>query len=96
MSMPSDVTPDVAEAVEAIDERVTRSARRANSSVFRKISPEQYGFAAAAVIAFLGGGGLRSQGPGDEKAASAAPNRTRPSHRPARDEGGPAAGTGRA
>ena len=54
MSMPSDVTPDVAEAVEAIDERVTRSARRANSSVFRKISPEQYGFAAAAVIAFLG------------------------------------------
>ncbi len=54
MSMPSDVNPDVAEAVEAIEKRVPPTLRRANNSLFRKVSPEQVGFAAAALVAFLG------------------------------------------
>ena len=54
MSMPSDVNPDVAEAVEAIEKRVPPEVRRASKSLFRKITPEQYGFAAATLVAFLG------------------------------------------
>ena len=54
MSMPSDVNIDVAEAVEAIEKRVPPTLRRANNSLFRKISPEQYGLTAAAIVAFLG------------------------------------------
>ena len=54
MSMPSDVNPDVAEAVEAIEKRVPPKLRRAGKSLFRQVTPEQYGFAAAALVAFLG------------------------------------------
>lgn len=54
MSMPSDVNPDVAEAVEAIERRVPPKVRRASRSVFRQITTEQVGFAAAMAIAFLG------------------------------------------
>ena len=54
MSMPSDVNPDVAEAVEAIEKRVPPELRRASKSLFRQITPEQYGFAAATLVAFLG------------------------------------------
>ena len=54
MSMPSDVTPDVAEAVQAMADKVPPPVRRASKSLLRKMSPEQYGFAAAAIVAFLG------------------------------------------
>lgn len=54
MSMPSDVNPDVAEAVEAIEKRVPPKVRAASRSLFRKITPEQYGFAAATLVAFFG------------------------------------------
>ncbi len=54
MSMPSDVTPDVTEAVEAIEKTAAPKLRRANNSLFRKITPEQYGFAAATLVAFFG------------------------------------------
>lgn len=51
MSMPSDVTEDVTEAVE----RVARPRRpRARGNPLRKITVEQYGWAAATIIAFLG------------------------------------------
>ena len=54
MSMPSDVNPDVAEAVQAIEDKVPPPVRRASKSLFRNISPEQVGFAAAVVVAFVG------------------------------------------
>ncbi len=54
MSMPSDVNPDVAEAVQAMEDKVPPPVRRASRSLLRKISPEQYGFAAAALVAFMG------------------------------------------
>ena len=54
MSMPSDVNPDVAEAVRTIEDKVPPKVRDASRSLLRKVTPEQYGFAAAAFIAFLG------------------------------------------
>ena len=48
MSMPSDVTPDIAEAVERM-ERPMRIARQTS-----QFTPEQRGFALAAFVAFLG------------------------------------------
>lgn len=54
MSMPSDVNPDVAEAVQAIEARTPPKVRRATKSLFRQLTPEQYGFAAAVIVAFLG------------------------------------------
>lgn len=54
MSLPSDLNADVAEAVEAIEKRVPEQARRASKSLFRRISPQQYGFAAAMLAAFVG------------------------------------------
>ena len=54
MSMPSDVNADVAEAVDAIEKRVPPKLRHVSRSLFRQVSPEQYGFAAATLVAFVG------------------------------------------
>ena len=55
MSLPSDVNADVAEAVEAMETKAPRPMRRrGGTSPFRDVSPEQYGFIAAIVVAFVG------------------------------------------
>lgn len=58
MSMPNDFHPDLAEAARAA-RRVTQAAgsprgREARRSLLRRLSPEQYGFASAILVAFLG------------------------------------------
>lgn len=53
MSLPSDVNPDVAEAARVM-EAAAPPPRARNNSLFRKVTPEQYGFAAAVLVAFLG------------------------------------------
>lgn len=54
MSLPSDLNADVAEAVEAAERRRPKPVDPPNNSLFRKVSSEQVGFAAAAIVAFLG------------------------------------------
>ena len=51
MSMPSDVTADITEAME---QRTPPSLQRASRSLLQRVTAEQAGYAAAAVIAFLG------------------------------------------
>ena len=58
MSMPSDVTSDVTEAVEDLEaghaDRASHHLSRASRSLLRDVTPEQAGFAAAVFVAFLG------------------------------------------
>ena len=50
MSMPSDVTPDIAEAAE----RMERPFRPAGERIVSQMTDEQRGWAVAAFVAFLG------------------------------------------